>query len=358
MALLKIIGLSQRYGNIKVLSGINLEVAKGECFALIGPSGAGKTSLLRLINLLALPTAGGLRFDGQDYPNRSRARLGLQRRMAFVLQKPVVFDMSVYENIAVGLKWRGVKHREIEKRVEPLLELVRLTGLRDRNARTLSGGEAQRVAIARALAVEPEMLLLDEPTANLDRTATLKFEELIRDIYHRYQPTILIATHDLAQGRRLASRIGVLVGGRLVQLGQAEDIFSTPDNLEVAELVGVENILPGVLVANHESVATVEIMGKSIEAVSGLAAGTEVYACLRPENVTLASSETASSARNRLAGRVTRLVVTGPLAQVEIESGFPLLALVTARSVEEMDLKAGKEVYASFKATAVHLIIR
>ena len=358
MALLEIIGLSQRYGNIEVLSDINLEIARGECFALIGPSGAGKTSLLRLIDLLALPAAGRLRFDGQDYPTRRRARLELRRRMAFVLQKPAVFDMSVYENIAGGLKWRGVKRQEIEKRVEPLLELVRLTGLRDRNARTLSGGEAQRVAIARALAVEPELLLLDEPTANLDRTATLKFEELIRDIYHRYQTTILIATHDLAQGRRLANRVGVLVGGRLVQLGQAEDIFGTPHNLEVAELVGVENILPGVLVANQGGVATVEIKGKSIEAVSDLAVGTEVYACLRPENVTLASSETTSSARNRLAGRVTRVVMAGPLAQVEIEGGFPLLALVTTRSVEELDLKAGKEVYASFKATAVHLIIR
>lgn len=358
MALLEIIGLSQSYGNLRVLSDINLEVTRGECFALIGPSGAGKTSLLRLVALLAVPSAGRLRFDGQDYPRRSRARLKLRRRMAFVLQKPVVFDMSVYENIAGGLRWRGVKRHEIEKRVAPLLQLVRLTGLEDRNARTLSGGEVQRVAIARALAVEPELLLLDEPTANLDRMATLKFEALIRDIFHRYQTTILIATHDLAQGRRLASRVGVLVGGRLVQLGRADDIFSAPHNLEVAELVGVENILPGVVVANEGGVATLEIKEKSIEAVSDLVTGTEVYACLRPENVTLAPSPTTSSARNCLPGQVGRVVMGGPLARVEIDAGFPLLALVTVRSVEELDLRAGKTVYASFKATAVHLIVR
>ena len=179
MPLIEIVSLHQRYDEQDVLKNINLKVDKGEVFALIGPTGAGKTTLLRLIDLLETPTSGKIYFDGVDVTELRRARFEVRRRMAFVLQKPMVFNTSVYDNIAYGLRWRGKKRGDIKERVNSILEVVGLMPYKNRNARTLSGGEAQRVAIARAIAIEPEVLLLDEPTANLDPGSTSKVEELI-----------------------------------------------------------------------------------------------------------------------------------------------------------------------------------
>ena len=356
MSLIELTGLSQRYSERVVLNNINVNIEKGEVFALIGPTGAGKTTLLRLIDLLEVPTSGKIYFDGVDTTTLGRMKLEVRRRMAFVLQKPVVFNMSVYDNIAYGLKWRGKRQSEIGAKVDHLLDVVGLSSLRHKNARTLSGGEAQRVAIARALAVEPEVLLLDEPTANLDPISTLKIEELIRNILHQYKPTIVMATHDLSQGRRLAHRIGVMVNGEITQVGKADEIFNSPSNREVAEFVGVENIIGGVAVLRDGDIATIDLNGKFIEVISDCAVGDEVYVCIRPEDVTLAPSKAFSSARNSLAGEITRVVLSGSLVHVEVNCGFSLIALVTKKSTEELNLKCGDRVHASFKASAVHVI--
>ena len=168
MPLIETVDLCRKYGERDILKKTSIRVDQGEVFALIGPTGAGKTTLLRLIDLLEAPTSGRIYFDGIDVTESRGLRFEVRRRMAFVLQKPVVFNMSVYDNIAYGLKWRGKKRGYIAEKVHSILEMVDLTPYKNRNARTLSGGEAQRVAIARAIAIEPEVLLLDEPTANLD----------------------------------------------------------------------------------------------------------------------------------------------------------------------------------------------
>jgi tungstate transport system ATP-binding protein len=276
--------------------------------------------------------------------------------MAFVLQKPVVFNMSVYDNIAYGLKWRGVRKSRLCEKVNSVLEVVGLSADKNRNARILSGGEAQRVAIGRAIAIEPEVLLLDEPTANLDPVSASRIEELITSIIQRYATTIIMATHDMSQGQRLADRIGVLINGELLQTGSSRDVFTSPRNREVAEFVGVENIIDGVIVSSEDKVATIDIGGRLIEAISDYAAGEEVCACVRPEDITIALSEVSSSARNSFTGEITRVVAVGPLARVEIDCGFPLIALVTKRSAEELGLEKGKQVFATFKATGVHII--
>jgi tungstate transport system ATP-binding protein len=278
--------------------------------------------------------------------------------MAFVLQKPIVFNMSVYDNIAYGLKWRGVGKSNIRQKVGSILETVELSADKSRNARTLSGGEVQRVAIARAIAIEPELLLLDEPTANLDPISTSKIEELITNIIHRYDTTIIMATHDMSQGQRLADRIGVLINGEILQTGSSRDVFTSPRNREVAEFVGVENIIPGVIVSSQDRVVTIDIGGRTIEAISDYAKGEEVCACVRPEDITLALSRLSSSARNSFIGEITRVVSLGPLSRIEIDCGFPLIALVTKRSAEELNLARTKEVYATFKATGVHVVRR
>ncbi len=354
--MLRIVNVYHRYGEREVLKNINLQVEKGEIFALIGPTGAGKTTLLRLIDLLEVPTSGTIFLDGEDVTRAGRRRLKLRRRMAFVLQKPVVFNMSVYDNISYGLKWRGKSQGEIREKVTPLLKVMKLSHLGGKNARTLSGGEVQRVAIARAAVVEPDILLLDEPTANLDPISTLRIEELIQDIFRQYETTIIMATHDLSQGHRLANRIGVMMNGEIIQVGKADDIFSSPSNREVAEFVGVDNIIGGVIRSRDGEIATIDLSGKVIEAISDYAVGEEVYACIRPEDITLALSKTTSSARNSLPGEITKVVLSGSLAHIAVDCGFPLLALVTKRSAEELNLKSGGQIYASFKASAVHVI--
>ena len=358
MSLIEVVDLHQKYGERDILKNINIRVDKGEAVALIGPTGAGKTTLLRLIDLLDLPTSGRIYFDGIDVTELRRMRLEVRRRMAFVLQKPVVFNTSVYNNIAYGLKWRGARESNIREKVSSILEMVGLSAYENRNARTLSGGEAQRVAIARAIAIEPELLLLDEPTANLDPMSTSKIEELIVNIIHQYDTTIIMATHDMSQGQRLADRIGVLINGELLQTGVPRDVFNSPRNREVAEFVGVENIIHGVIVSSQDRVATIDIGGNVIEAISDYAIGEEVCACVRPEDITLALSRVSSSARNSFIGEITRVVSLGPLSRIEIDCGFPLIALVTKRSAEELNLARTKKVYATFKATGVHVVRR
>jgi molybdopterin-binding protein len=162
----------------------------------------------------------------------------------------------------------------------------------------------------------------------------------------------------MSQGQQLAGRIGVLLDGRLVQTGNANDIFRSPQSEEVAHFVGMENILEGVVIANNEGIATINIGGNAVQAVSSYPAGNEVYACIRPENITLALSTTQSSARNCFHAKVSRVTTLGPLSRVEMNCGFRLVALVTKISAEELNLQEGREVYATFKATGVHIMER
>ena len=281
-----------------------------------------------------------------------------RRRMAFVLQKPIVFNMSVYDNIAYALKWRGENKNSIRERVSSILEMVGLAADRNRNSRTLSGGEVQRVAIARALAVKPELLLLDEPTANLDPISASRVEELITDVIKGRVTTVIMATHDMSQGQRRADRIGVLMNGELLQTGGSQEIFAAPINQDLAEFVGMENIIDGIIASSENNVVTIDIRGQVIEAISNFAVGERVSACVRPEEVTLALSKASSSARNSFAGEVTGVIATGPLSRVEVDCGFPLVALVTRKSAGELDLQRGRQVYATCKATGVHVIRR
>ncbi len=356
MALIETVDIEQKYAGRYVLKNINLKIDRGEVFALIGPTGAGKTTLLRLLDLLELPASGGIYFDGTDVTSSKRFRLEVRRRMSFVLQKPVVFNMTVYDNVACGLRWRQEEKGSIGKRVTSVLGLVGMADYKDRNARALSGGEIQRVAIARALALTPEVLFLDEPTANLDPVSTSKIEEVLAHIIQEQKTTIVMATHDMSQGQRLASRIGVLMNGEILQVGSPIDIFSSPENKEMAEFVGVENILGGTITHKDDSLATIDVNGRFIQAISDYDVGERVDVLIRPEDITVALHKDASSARNMFSGKITRILPLGALVRIEVDCGFPLLGVITKRSAEDLELAAGKEVYTTFKATAVHVI--
>lgn len=348
--------LGKRYGDKEILKGISFDVQRGEVFAVIGPTGAGKTTLLRIIDLLERPTSGAVYIDGLDTSASEKVRLDIRRRIGVVFQKPIVFNASVYDNVAYGLKIRGEEKASLHQKVKSALEMVDLSGYEDRRARTLSGGEVQRVALARAIVIEPEILLLDEPSANLDPVSTAHVEEVISRIIRELNTTVVMATHDMSQGQRLADRIGVLMDGQLLQAGEPREVFNYPTSRKIAEFVAMENIIEGVISSSREGVVSIEVGGKVIEGISSFDPGEEVCACIRAEDITLALSRTPSSARNAFLGQITRVVSIGPLVRVEVDCGFPLVALVTKKSAEELDLQSGKDVYASFKATGVHII--
>ena len=358
MAYIETVNLGQKREGRDILKNINLKVERGEVYALIGPTGAGKTTLLRLIDTLDKPASGQILINGVDITSSEKARLEARRRMAFVLQKPVVFNLSVYDNVAYGLKWRGLKRVQIHEQVNALLETVDIAGYSKRNARTLSGGEMQRVAIARAIATGPEILLLDEPSANLDPVSAAKIEDLIASVIKQNAITVVMATHDMAQGQRLAHKISVLVNGEVMQTGNAREIFELPKNREVAEFVGMDNILDGVVVSNENNMAAIDVSGKIIEAVTEYRVGKKVSVCIRPEDVTVALSRLSSSARNSLEGTISWSAFNGPLCRLEIDCGFTLVALVTKRSAEEMGLKRGTQVCGTVKAVSIHVLER
>jgi tungstate transport system ATP-binding protein len=224
--------LRQVYGGRTVLDVESLDVREGEILALVGPSGAGKSTLLRLLNFLEPPAAGRIRFAGQAI--NGTVPLAIRRQVTTVFQRPVLQRGTVRDNAAYGLRLRGDR---IDGRVDAVLEEVGLAGLARHPAHSLSGGEMQRVALARALVVEPRVLLLDEPTANLDPYNVSLIEGLIRTRNAGRGTTIIIVTHNVFQARRLARRTALLLNGSIVELAPTDAFFSAPADLRTAAFV-------------------------------------------------------------------------------------------------------------------------
>ena len=345
------------HGARTVLEVPSLAVAPGEILVVIGPNGAGKSTLLRVIGLLEAPTAGEVRFRGE--PVTPRHGLAVRRRMASVFQEPLLIDASVRDNVALGLRFRSAEAAVLGPRVARWLDRFGIGALAARRARTLSGGEAQRVALARALVLEPELLLLDEPFAALDQPTREGLIEDLGAILRAEGITTVLVTHDRGEALALGDRVAVLMNGRLLQVDETAQVFRAPASEEVARFVGVETILHCPVIGRDGALSLLEAGPGTIEVAQFAEPGEWVRLCLRPEDVTLAAGAPAaahSSARNRLPGRVMRLIPSGPHVRVIIDCGFPLAALVTHRSVEELHLAEGVNVTAQFKATAPHLL--
>ncbi|MDD1679343.1 MAG: ABC transporter ATP-binding protein [Methanomicrobiales archaeon] len=351
--------LGKRYEDQEIISDVTFRVEKGEIFGLIGPSGAGKSTLLRILDLLEEESEGSLTLMGEPVSHSPLERLKLRLRMAMLLQKPVVFNTTVEGNIGLGLKFRKVARAEIARKVKEALTEIDLTGYEARKAITLSGGEAQRVALARAMVTEPEILYLDEPTANLDPPSTEKIEQLVVQMNREHGTTVILSTHDLLQGQRMASRIGVIMRGKLLQTGTTRGIFHRPDNTQIARFVGMENIIEGEVMATDRGEVTIAAGDVQIHALSSYPVGTKATALFRGEDVTIdLSPRSSTSARNLLHGIVQELVPVGPFEHVIMDCGVPITALITIRSVEDLELQPGKEVWVSLKATAIHVLPR
>ena len=221
-----------RYGERRVLDIPQLEIWPGEVLAIVGPSGAGKSSLLRLLNFLEAPSAGAIVFDGQ--PIGAAAPLHLRRQVTTVFQRPVPFSASVLDNVAYGLRLRG--ERGAREQAAAALERLGLAHLAGKRAHTLSGGEVQRVALARALVIAPRVLLLDEPTANLDPHNIRVIEQTVAEL-HRDGTTIVLVTHNIFQARRLADRVALLLDGRIIEIADTQAFFEAPRDPRTAAFV-------------------------------------------------------------------------------------------------------------------------
>jgi len=346
------------YGKHTALEIEHLAIAPGEVLAIIGPNGAGKTTLLLALARLIRPARGEIRFRGR--PLTARDDREYRRHLALVLQEPLLLSASVFENVALGLRFRGLPKAEVARRVDEWLARLGIGHLRDRPAAHLSGGEAQRVSLARALAIGPDLLLLDEPFGALDPPTRSGLLEDLQLLLAETGQTTVFVTHDLDEALMLGDRVAVLLGSRLRQVGPPEQVFAEPADPEVAAFVGMETIVAGRVVACQDGRVVVDVNGLHLETVGEVLPGRAVFFCLRPEDVTLWPKEgaPASSARNRLSGPIRRLMPQGPLFRVVVDCGFPLTALVTRASAQEMNLVEGIEVTASFKATAARLIPR
>ena len=357
--MIRIERLTRKFGARETISDITIEIRKGEIFTLIGPSGSGKTTLIRLIDLLDTPSAGKIYLGGMDTSCPEKCRLALRRRMSMVFQKPAVLNTTVAHNVAFGLRFRGVPDAEAREKVEKALDLVGLADFSGRRAVTLSGGEMQRVALARAMVTEPEVLLLDEPTANLDPVSSDMIEDLIIRINKKFGTTIVMSTHDMIQGQRLADRIGVIMNGRLVQVGTSGEIFYQPKGKEIARFVGIDAVTGGVVIENRGGHALIRVRDTCFEVLTDLGEGRRAALYIRPEEVTLAQADMAlakSSMRNQIAGRIIKIAPYGPFVRVSVDCGFLLTSLITRRSCTELGLTMGSYVIAGVKATAIHIL--
>ena len=226
MAFLEIRNLRKSYGRAQILKEINLSVEKGDILGLIGPTGSGKSTLLRLIDLLEEPSRGAIILEGRAVSGRpEKERIAARRRMAMVFQKPVMFKSNVLDNVTFGLMVRGEgQAEEREEKARAALQAVGLSGYESRDANTLSGGEMQRIALARAIVLEPDLLLLDEPTANLDPRSASAIDSLLQSLAGG-RTAVILATHNMMQCRNLADRVAVLVEGRITALGESEAVL-------------------------------------------------------------------------------------------------------------------------------------
>jgi tungstate transport system ATP-binding protein len=355
--ILEIRGLDVERGGSTILSVPSLQIKEGEILSLIGPNGAGKTTLLQTLSYLLKPFQGEIFFRGKKVTT-NHSMLEYRRKLAMVFQEPLLFDATVFHNVASGLKIRGMRRNEIRDRVIEQLSRFGINHLSDRSAKTLSGGEAQRTSLARAFALQPEILLLDEPFSSLDPPTRDSLLEDLEHILQQTQTTAIFATHDRLEALRLSNRMAMMNEGRILQIGSPAEVMNHPVNEMVASFVGVETILTGKVIKKDGGTFFTSVGGQEIEVVGDVHLGEAVVLCIRPENVTLSThlSQEGTSARNVFLGRIVRIISLGLYQKIELNCGFPLVAYVTNHSLEELSLVGGKEVRASFKATAVTVI--
>jgi len=335
-------GLRREYGPVIALDGLDLTMRPGELVALLGPSGCGKTTTLRLLAGLEDADGGHITVGGRDLTHVRASK----RDMGMVFQAYSLFPhLTVQQNVAFGLRLRKVAAAARDKRALEMLDLVGLSGQAGRYPHQLSGGQQQRVALARALAIEPQVLLLDEPLSALDAKVRAQLRDQIRRIQLEVGITTLFVTHDQEEALAIADRVGVMREGQLEQLAPPTEVYSRPATAFVAEFVGLTNRLPGTV-----SGTTVTVRGRDLPLVDTTTPPGQVVALVRPEAVTLASSERAES--GPLTGSVIATTFLGATSRVTVDLGDTTIMAQLPTS-EAAALTAGSRVTLSIRPDPV-----
>ena len=330
MQVLELRGVRHRYDGRVVLDLERFAVPPGALIAIVAPNGAGKSTLLRLLALLERPSEGAVLLDGRP------ADLALRRRVTLVEQRPVLLRGTTRQNLEFGLRVRGIRRTEVNRLVDNVAGRLGITPLLDRRRHELSDGEVQRIAVARALAVEPDVLLLDEPASSADRAAAQSLYHALAEERARRPLAVCLASHQLEDAYRWADDVRALADGRLSPV--------TPENLFRIELpVGAPGDLKHVRVGNVEIAALTDKSGPAILAVP-------------PTDILVSREPLTSSARNVFCGRVTRLVhQRGGAVHVTADVGVELVAVVTEDAARDLGLTPGSPVAFAFKASAVRV---
>jgi tungstate transport system ATP-binding protein len=328
--LLELRDITKSYNGSRVLAISHLVIKRGGVYGIMGPNGAGKTTLLSIVALLLPPTAGTIYWEGANIATMDENQL--RKKVTLITQNSYLFHTTVGRNVAYGLKMRGIKGEQRREKVKACLDLVGLSGFAKRMVRELSGGEAQRVAIARALALDPQVLLLDEPTANVDRHGVEQIEIILRELNEKLGITIVVATHDVNQVHRLsdeviylfdgmisASPLENLFQGRIVKKGKDLFLFNT-GKIQIA-------MLP-----QRDSVSRIAIP---------------------PEDIIVSHKPISTSARNSFAGAIAQVTDEGDLVNLIVDVGEKLRVKITKRSFQEMQLNLGSPVYVTFKSSSI-----
>jgi len=351
--MIKVENLSNNWGEFE-LKNISLEVKRGEYFVILGPTGAGKTLLLELIVGLYIPNEGKILIDGKDMTYEVPEK----RNLGFLYQDYSLFPhFTVKKNIEYGMKIRNVPRNEINEKIKELSKIFKIQNLMHRDVTTLSGGEQQKVALARALAINPKVLLLDEPFSALDENTKAKLISDMKDLHRKEGITFIHVTHSQEEAILLADRIGIMMNGTIVQVGTPDDIFYKPMTKEIARFVKIENIWEGKVIEKKGDEMTIDLKGKKIIVLSDhFKYGEGVRLIVRPEDILIGKGNT--SARNEFKGKVTDIIKHGFYNIVRIDCGFSVEAAVTKQSIENLDIKKGKDINIFFKATAIQVIKR
>lgn len=335
MTLLEVRGIRKSYNGILVLDIPALGFEEGKVYCLMGPNGAGKTTLLKIFNLIEWPDQGEVYYEGERVQKRGRILERVRREMTMLLQSPFLFNTTVYQNVAYGLKIRRVKHSLIPERVRASLGLVGLEGLEGRQVQELSGGEAKRVALARALAVTPRILLLDEPFANIDAQSRRVLDKTIHDMGQDGKTTVIFTTHNPNRAYHLADKVITLYKGRMVR--------SSYENLFYGQ--ASDEVIDGIRLFDTGKIR-IKVVADKREA-----------RCLsiNPEDIIVSKEPISSSAGNSFPGTVTGIGEAPPLITLMVQAGEEFKVFITRQSFKEMELTLGSEVYLTFKISSVEV---
>ena len=361
--ILEIRDLKKRFASGFTLDIKYLAVRENGILVLIGPNGSGKSTLIKIIDLLEKPDSANMLFKGKDMLGNDAHKSSIRKEMAAVFGEPLLFHASVTSNIIMGLGFRKILRKEKKDLFDYLVASLKLEGLLERSPKNLSSGEKQRVSLARALILEPSLLLLDEPLANIDQQSKESIRTDLFDVLKSIGRSAIYVTHDRSEAMMISDDIAVINQGRIEQSGPKEEVFRRPSNAFVAKFVGVDTLIQGKIDSFFDNMAKIAVQNKN-GTLSYLFASTrqrqkkEVVVAIRPEDVILYSEEIdkdKTSAMNFFAGQVADIIDIGIVKKVDIDCGFILSAYVTSNSIERLHICKGSTIYASIKATSIHL---